>query len=344
MEKHPVNTTINQETHLSCGVINHASSILCLENNRQLIAFYSGRAECDVSQRVVIFLNDNGKIKGPVELDSLTGNPVLFKGPKSPQIIYTKFEEFPSNRVKWWQHCRLYQQSVNLNNGLISLGKRRKIIVDEPSEPAPPPKAIGYVTRCHPIAHDGKWLLPIYREHEPYYHGVILESQNGVDWNYHSRIGADEPYIGIQPTIWKEDGKLKSLSRSFAMVAKKDRNPAFALYSEFDGKNWAPLEPHLHYNNYNNSLVAYALPNLTLVAWNDDPRGRSNLTLGINGKPIIVLDHHYGSYPAISADNKNLHVTYTSKHSPIRHPGIRTVIKHKYYNLEALDRYCRPQR
>jgi len=322
---------INHEVQYSLERFNHAAAICTSpsQDNRLLIAFYTGELECHSSQRVVIYRYDEGKIEGPIELEFYTGNPVLFKSQHFAYIIYTKFEKFPNNRAHWWQHCSIWQRKIDIDS--LTLGEAKQIVFDEPLEIED--KSLGYVPRCNVIQdQNGNFLLPLYREHYPHFHGVILKSTHGTNWKYLGQIGADDKAQVIQPTLWLDGSKICSYSRNF-----KPRHKPYAYYAEsLDmGKTWSPLVLDDRYLNCNNSILALSNGD-PLVVWNNDSYGRRNPTLGYMGSPIIQLDSQ-GSYPAACWGNDNkLHICYTTKAHPYKHPDCRKIIKHKQFDAKAI--------
>jgi len=318
----------------------HAAAA-CVFGGGVLTAMYSGQQECHGSQKVYIYLSGNGGIKGPIPLEPLTGNPILFTNKGIANIIYSKFEEFPTQRAHWWQHCSLWQRQIESHNGILKLSEPRQLIVDEDeSNPAP---GKGYLPRCNPIyvegtdSSTGTWYLPLYREQEPHFYGVIMKSTDGVTWEHFGNIGKDEVRC-IQPTIWSDDGYLHALLRNFNFGARKQR---YAYYSKvpLSGGDWSiPLETGNMYNA-NNSLVVVNEKHTKepLFVWNNDPRGRHDISLGVMSPTrVIVRLDNYGSYPAVCTDWDDLHVLYTAKANPLKHPGKATIIKHKIYNMPAI--------
>ena len=202
---------------------------------------------------------------------------------------------------------------------------------------------LGYLPRCHPIRlpNNSGFLLPLYRENAPHFHGVILHSYDGTSWTYRGSIG--KGINCIQPTIWVQNHKICALLRKFS----RDNKP-YAYYSESTdmGKTWSQLELTKYYNA-NNSILAINCPDAinrttnTLVIWNDDQEGRNNISLGTfdktNAWKIAMIDS-YGSYPAACVHNGNLHITYTAKSNPFKTPHAILAIKHKQYNLKSLMR------
>lgn len=323
------------------------------------VAYYTGKAECHQSQHVEIhWFDENGTEARPVALEELTGNPILVETLEGTRLIYSKFENTPVIRGKWWQYCSLwaitldikwdYNLGISLPNPKIIIGDPKQIIVDEPNDNAyetEPPEGLGYLARCHPIWVSDGYLLPLYCEHSPNFHGTILWSKDGLNWEYRGSIGKEEQAC-IQPTIWydKENKKLRALLRNFSRSRVKT-DPPMAFYSESEdnGYTWSSLKSSNYYNA-NNSLVVLNVRDTPLVVWNNDPAGRNDISLGgFNlDRPLRIakLDG-YGSYPSISHDNKKLKIAYTTHANPLKAPKARTVIKVKEYDLETVVQTCR---
>lgn len=320
----------------------HCSTI-CSFKGGTLVAFYAGDRECDSSQRVLLFWNKpDGSQTQIHEFEDLTGNPMFINTNihHTTKIIYSEFTKFPPYLAQWWQHCKLWVREIEQLDGELVLGDRKPVIVEEPFKD-PPPDGTGYLPRCHPIQFGEETLLPLYREHEPNHHGVLIASKDGINWKYRGSIGHGTRCI--QPTIWKEKGKLCALLRNFNRSYGQK-----AYYSESTdfGTTWSEPTKSQFYNA-NNSILAlecYDVENNlrpdTLFVWNDDPRGRDKICLGTKDKVLIQLDS-YGSYPAACLHQGEVHVTYTAKANLYKFPHAKTVIKHKSYNLQQLMRESR---
>lgn len=301
------------------------------------LAYYTGDAEMHKTQHVRIhWFSDEGREADPVDLGDYTGNPVLLETIQGTRLIYSKFETLVPNRIEWWQHCSLWNSSLDVQwiNGKpnIIVGAPKQIIIDEPSGDKPP-VGLGFLPRCNPIwSPSGGYLLPLYREHAPNFHGTIAFSKNGIDWEYRGTIGRGVRCI--QPTIFYQDGKLIALLRKFSRGAEP-----FAYYSESmdDGKTWSEViqSPYL---NANNSILAVS-SETKLIVWNNDPMGRTKISLGTFSldKPRLITQlDGYGSYPSACVDRDTLHITYTAQPNYLQTPGVKTVVKWKQYNLKAV--------
>jgi len=315
----------------------HCPTLAALDGNT-LVAFYAGTRECSQDQKVKIFYNSR---KNPHihELEENTGNPILLTvDDYKAVIIYSEFTKTTGNPGAMWQYCKTWVREIKVvYDDLIEIGGRRPLIVTESFDDNPP-EEIGYLARCHPIAFEDGWLLPLYREHRPRFHGVVMFSKDGLNWEYRGTIGRGTSCI--QPTIWLENGKVCALMRNFA----RNRDQT-AYYSESDdgGRTWSDLEGS-QFPNYNNSILAINCPNgdkeTQLFIWNDDPTGRNNISLGTADRKLVLLDG-YGSYPAACILDDQLHVAYMGISNQMKTPHAKSVIKHKAYSLPALMREAR---
>lgn len=348
------------EIQYSAGHFNHAASIANISDSLQLVSFYSGDAECHNSQRVVILLLENQAIIDSLELEPLTGNPIIIynESLSAPQIIYSKFENLTAPRPKWWQYCSLWQREISIINesgkNKLELKNQKQILVKENDIDT---NGIGYVAKSNPIYHQNNgWFLPLYREQPDNFYCVILHSFNAKTWNYFNTIKSKNAII--QPSCWfnntnlelqktanaftpelDENIKIKLLARNYNPAVINKRRKYYAFYSESNdsGKTWSePVETN-DYLNYNNCIATLQIPEFKhpFIVWNDDPIGRKNLTLSYNNTKLIVLDN-YGSYPCVTYSNDKLHVIYTAMPNLYKMPGSKMLIKHKQYDLEYL--------
>lgn len=336
----------NNETQYAAGSFNHCATITPLldKPGETLVAFYTGSAECHESQKVILIWNQRGQIKWETTLEPLTGNPVLFNTATGPTIIYSKFEKLVSKRVEWWQWCSLWQRKISIKNNILLCSDPVQIKVPEDYRiPPAPASGLGYVGRCAPIFHpEFGYLLPLYRENNPEYHGVVLHSKDGHSWNYHSVIGFNEPLAMIQPSLWYErkgnSWVINAYGRNFNPALRRASQP-YVLTSSCGvaSKQWLSVQYSHTYLNYNNSIATLtpADGGEPLAVWNADSDGRNDLTLGYCGHPIALLDG-YGSYPSITYENDTIHVVYTTRCSPLQLPNCHNVIKHKQFDANSV--------
>lgn len=319
-----------------------------------LVAFYTGKTECHETQHVELAFN--GQIFE--ELEPLTGNPVLFQiKPNEAVLVYSKFEEFPANRVRWWQHCSLWVRKIyTASDGMPIVGDPKQIFVTQDDALV----GQGFLTRCHPVEAvlpgetEAKWCLPIYHERDPSFHGGLLVSSDGLEWNTHSFIGHDStdrnerPIRCIQPTVWvDETNKLHALLRNFNRPSSQPRRAYHSVLAP-NGK-WTPIRESLLYNA-NNSLVTLNHGKRTFVLWNHDPQGRNNLCLGQMDKSGLNISNFggnilrvagYGHYPAMCIKDNELHVVFTTQSSFAEAFHSKSCIKHRVFSLESIENFLK---
>jgi len=310
------------------------------------LAYYTGDAEMHKTQHVRIhWFSENNSEAQPIDLGDYTGNPILIETVQGTRIIYSKFEPLVPNRIEWWQHCSLWSRNLDVSwrhgKPEIVVGAPLQIVFEEDGDEEKPPAGLGYLPRCHPIWYKDGFLLPLYREHNPHHHGVVLYSKDGIDWEYRGSIGKGTRCI--QPTIWydKKADKLRSLLRRFSRAGQP-----YAYYSESSdgGRTWMDLHSSPYLNANNSILAINNNRNEPLIIWNNDPMGRDKISLSTFGtkngpKPYLIAQlDGYGSYPSACIDKDTLHIVYTAKPNPLKTPGVKSVIKYKQYDLEAVLR------
>jgi hypothetical protein len=318
---------VNTTRSYSPNRFSHASAIAPLKDG-VILAFYSGMAECHDSQRVWLFhVTKEGKVSDPIYIEPLTGNPAFLVHEDKVKLIYSKFEDMSGFRVKWWQHCSLWSRDIDFSNGHITTSAPRSFKVDgKPIEQ-------GYLPRCNPISIDDGYLLPLYREHAPEFHGKIYYSKDGADWEERGEIGRDG--MCIQPTIWREGDEIHALLRNFS---KSGLRAAWHSVSKDQGKTWSGLNTTKWWNA-NNSILALNIPGRdgAIIVWNDDPNGRQNITLGTTRGSILARLDGYGSYPAACVANGKLHITWTAKAGALN--PVKSVIKHMEFDLKEVEKH-----
>tara|TARA_R100001244_G_scaffold25113_4_gene25618 strand:- start:74674 stop:75747 length:1074 start_codon:yes stop_codon:yes gene_type:complete len=339
----------------------HASAVCALkepaknhgsQKSGALVAFYAGLSECHESQHVCLAFN--GEVFH--ELEPYTGNPVLFSTSETEAVlIYSKFEDLPANRIRWWQYCSLWARKIStLDDGVLCVSDPEQIIVE--MEDLPTGK--GLLTRCHPVKTEipgfteEKWCLPVYREHDPTHHGALLISDDGFKWETHSLIGHDStsnrglPIRSIQPTFWKQNGELHALLRNFNYSSK---GPRLAYHSRLDADGkWKPLVESTLYNA-NNSLVVLPHNDRSFVLWNHDPKGRNNLFLGVlnthgTGVPnggVIAKVSDYGHYPSMAVIEGKLHILFTTSIAHVDSFTAKSCIKHRIFDLDSMEMFLK---
>jgi len=320
---------------VGAGRFNHCSSV-CPFRGGVLLAWYSGTGECRDDQSVyVTFSKDDGTYSEAVRIGDKTGNPVIWSHGTQAYLIWSKFEDTGDVRriVDRWRFCSLWIQEVVLNNGIE--------FVAEPRQLAFPDQHL--LGRCNPI-HYGTigcrtdYLLPLYdelaRSGVIYKIRIVDKSTTRVlDQTMHTmRVGS----IGqdmIQPTLWKTDNRVHSLSRNFGTNETACRY----CYSDDFGESWSSPRP-TKIPNRNSSLHAIQWAGRDLLLWNDtDKISRRNLTLGeiafkdrVPSVQKICVIGDVGGYPSMCVDEyDNLHMTFSNE---------QRKIEHRVWNRRQLDK------
>lgn len=311
---------------ISAGKLNHASTIHTFGHDA-IIAWYAGDAECHPSQRVYITLFKDGNYHFQLSLEELTGNPVLIPVTTTrAMLLYSRFEQFPSKRVEWWQYCSLWYRFIDYKSGTLSISDKKKFKINVPfgngySQIEMP---LGYLGRCNSIRYKDEILLPLYKE-RGHMTGLIVAGKvthDKVEWTLRGEIAGKNQCL--QPTLWSADNTIHAFLRNYLpFVTSKPM--VLHSQSEDGGHSWSKPELHSDYFNCNNSIVAVRDD---LFIWNNDPAGRKNLSIGNNQKHLLLDD--YGAYPAFSVDdNGRIHVTYSGRERAI------LVIKHKIVDSQT---------
>lgn len=285
----------NQTLELIGANFNHCSTISPYKEG-VLVAWYGGTQECHDDQSVFLLYIDKDGTSTPLQLEPKTGNPVLWTENNRVYLLWSRFEE--SEKIKRiadrWKYCSLWMRELELNGTDLQFTGNIAFI-----------KSKHLLGRCRPVQFKGKTYLPLYDEVRRT--GVIISGKE-LDFKFCGRIGTDM----IQPTLWVDDNKLCSLSRTF------HSNHLHSQYSEStDGMMWS--DPVLtDIPNRNSSLHAIDWHGYHLLLWNDTQgTRRTNLTLGViepgpKVRPLFLVNS-YGSYPSLCEhSNGNLCLSYTS--------------------------------
>jgi hypothetical protein len=289
----------NQTLELVADPFNHCSSI-CPYEDGILITWYSGQGECRDDQSVyLLFIQKNGT-SVPLRLGDRTGNPVLWRDGDHAYLLWSHFEDsgYIKHLADRWKYCSNWIMQVEVKNNQVSLVGKTAIL-----------RGKNLLGRCRPVEYEDKIYLPMYDELDR--HGVIVAGR-GLTYRLSGKIGRDM----IQPTLWVQDGKLCSLSRTFHSAHH------FSQYSESsDGRTWS--EPILSsIPNRNSSLHVLTWHGYNLLIWNDtDQLRRRDLTIGIlDGLGVCPLFRlaAIGSYPSMCEDREgNLCLSYTNSKGAI---------------------------
>lgn len=296
---------------LISNIFNHSASI-CAVNNNILITYYSASRECADDQQVNLTLLRDEKIIDSTVVDKKVGNSIVFCHKNKPYIIYSRFRtKFNAYNVfDRWQNTILLKKEIVLQ-GLFSpkkikLSKRKAL------------SNTRYLPRCNPLIDDDKTILPLYQEGNRTGNLVfgIFENDSlkilSTKSNTHKTM--------IQPTVWKEDGLYHCLSRNFN---PKIFGPWTWYCKSKDLINWSKPILIKSLYNYNNSCYVFGDEH-KYVLYNNDERGRNNLTLAKLDKclrPHEVYNFGPGSYPNAIIHKNKLHIVYTN-----RIAGMKTAI------------------
>jgi hypothetical protein len=294
----------NQTLELQAEPFNHCSSI-CPYGDGVLITWYSGKAECVDDQSVyLLFISKSGTSK-PLQLGSKTGNPVLWRDKDQHYLLWSHFEDdgdikHPADR---WKFCSLWLTTITVQDEILMVGDMAHI------------KGRHLLGRCRPVAHRGQLFLPLYDE--VHRKGVIFIG-SGENFRQVGSIGQDM----IQPTLWVDNNKLCSLSRTFQSSCR------YSPYSESvdGGRTWTTAAP-TNIKNYNSSLHALTWHGHHLLLWNDtDKIQRRDLSLGVlvvgTGGPVVqkLFRIDNGSYPTLCENVEgDLCMSFTTSRGMIRY-------------------------
>lgn len=232
---------------LGAADFNHCASI-APHKDGVMIAWYAGTRECSEDQSVYITYYKDGEYSYPIRIGDKTGNPVIWAENRDKStLLYSYFEKMTNNIVQRWMYCSNWIRYINYEgDNKFKLGSKRRFKTD--------PK-VGLLGRCQPIWFKGRWLLPMYREHNCY--GEIYEGK-GLNFRPIGKIGesnySTETRFGkgllIQPTLWHDGKIIYSLSRDITPSRR-----AWLSISKDEGKTWSKPQAST-LTNYNNSLVA----------------------------------------------------------------------------------------
>lgn len=304
---------MKKETLQPAGKFNHCASVIQFTDGI-MVAHYAGSRECEDDQHVVLHINEGGQWSDPIELESRTGNPILFKSGDDVYAAYSRFERDHPQPVKKWMYCSSWCRKI----------------ADEIGEPMPMYRhpRLGYLFRSAPVYHNGKVLLPVYREENCY--GTIHEWL-GDRLKLIGRIGFGCNSV-MQPSLWY-DGE------AWHVLCRNHQPHVFGPYAwhstSVDLIHWSHPMLEKTIDNYDNSLVVINDGKKNpLIVWNAG-KNRSDLRLGklddhSLGRSYVTLNEGgYGAYPNHCFDGMgNLHLVWTDLHND------QMVIKHMEFNKD----------
>lgn len=291
---------------------NHSPSVLPLEDDNYLTAWYSGEYECSQDQAVIISQKNGEKHH---VLEPGTGNPILFRDDNGNiKIIYSKFKDYKTlyHIAEKWKYCELYVRSISPEFGLT-----------EPTKLSDSNEHL--LARCSPISYQNKTIIPLYNELEGNCELRVFKQDKLT--HFCAPFGK----LAIQPSLFTKEEKLYSFCRNFLTVGQKMR--MYDLEGNYE---------ELNIQNNNSSVASINFNNHVLIVYNDTKtQHRVNLSLGcfIDNK-IIKLYHidDHGSYPSIAKTKDGLIVAYTrSNKIAVRYLDIFTVFRNYNSSSESLN-------
>jgi predicted neuraminidase len=247
-----------------------------------------------------------------------TWNPVLFKYPNGPLVLFYKVGKNPR---EWWGEMR-----VSFDNGITWSEKRRL-----------PEDILGPVKNKPILLESDMLLCPSSKEDEVTGWQVYMEMtpDMGKTWKLIGPIGDVKEFDIIQPSILSyEDGRMQILCRS-----KNDY--VVESWSSDNGFTWTNPKASTLPNPGSGTDALTAASNLQVVIYNHNnsvvnhfsQTQRSPLNLGVSEdgekwKMIHTFEDEKGefSYPAIIQDSKGIfHATYTYNRKKIKYVKFRLV-------------------
>lgn len=303
----------------------HHCSSLAQYKHGYVLTFYHGR-ECHDDQRVTVcFADKPGNIIRRVDLESKTGNPVVWNYKGRVYLIHSIFSDvtadgeeidYGNQPVRRWMNCDNFLSEVVLDDDMIKVINTTKI-----------EGAYGLLARCQPLVEDNRVIIPMYREEDPLcetweFDGINIKKlgefgqvNNNVKDLMELRglkYGSLGKGVAIQPSITKRGGLYHAMCRN---TCRPNTSNAWTCSSP-DCKNWSGLTLS-SFPNHNNSIISIQHDKSLFVFSSD---GRNNMILfNSDTKQHIPLHHQVlsgrqsFSYPNyMVADNGDLHIVHTN--------------------------------
>jgi predicted neuraminidase len=290
----------------------HASTIEEVGGARLIAAWFGGKAEGDRSVGIWVARHDGKAWGKPVEAANgewadgtryPCWNPVLFQPKAGPLMLFYKVGPSPS---RWWGML------MTSANGGETWSRAEKL-----------PEGILGPVKNKPIELAGGAILcGSSTEHEGWRLHVEWTRDLGRTWDKTPPLNDGKTFGAIQPSILRlGEGSLGLVCRS------KQGKVLFAKARGAAGQSWSELVA-LDVPNPNSGIDAVTLADgRQLMVYNDTPRGRSPLNVGVSKdgmtwKNVLTLESEAGeySYPAvIQAKDGKVHVTYTWKRMKVKH-------------------------
>lgn len=288
----------------------HASTIE--ETKSGLVtAWFGGTTEGHKDVGIWLSRKIEGKWTAPVEvangvqsnqLRHPCWNPVLFKMPNGPLLLFFKVGPSPS---KWWGELM-----TSKDDGTTWSQPRRL-----------PDGGIGPVKNKPVLLADGTLLCGSSSEHAGWRVHFESSKDAGQSWAISAAINDGKTIGAIQPSILVHGEKrLQSLGRS-------RQGKLWESWSEDNGRTWGAMKLIDLPNSSTGTDAVTLKDGRHVLIYNHTPTGRSPLNAAVSGdgkvwKQVAVLEDKPGeySYPAVIQMADGLvHVTYTWKRERIRH-------------------------
>jgi predicted neuraminidase len=289
----------------------HASTIAETRGGRLVAAWFGGTKEKHPDVGIWVARHDKVRWSEPVEVANGTQadgsrhpcwNPVLFKMPDGPLLLFYKVGPSPSS---WWG---MLTQSID---GGASWTEPKRL----------PDEIAGPIKNKPVLLADGRLLCGSSTEDQGWRVHMEWTADAGQTWQRTDPLCDGKTIGAIQPTIFRHGEKLQILCRN------RQSGPILEGWSADSGKTWSKLAettlPHP-----GSGIDGLSLRNGShLLVYNHTLRGRSPLNLAISndGKTwnaALVLEDQPGeySYPAVIQTADGLvHITYTWKRERVKH-------------------------
>lgn len=294
----------------------HASTIAETPSGL-IVAFFGGTAEKNPDVGIWISRNIQKKWTEPLEVANgimpdgkrlPTWNPVLFRYPDGPLILFYKVGPSPS---EWWGML------IRSTDDGKSWSKPERL----------PDGFMGPVKNKPVLLKTGLLLCPSSTENDGWKVQMEMSSDIGKSWNKVPVRSGEKKFSAIQPSVLFHNNRLQILCRTKEGCIAES-------WSEDDGMTWSPFTASSLPNpnsgidavtlENGNQLLVYN-PTTTSAAGRGGPRTPLTVSISNDGKTwkeVITLESEPGeySYPAvIQTSDRLIHITYTWKRKLIKH-------------------------
>ncbi len=293
----------------------HASTLVQLANNRFLVAYFAGTRERDQDVGIWISERWQGRWLPPRMLvkmkDQPHWNPVLFKSPAGPLLLYFKIG---SSITTWrsWMMCS--------DDGGHNWSEPRELMPDDPV-------ARGPVKNKPIVLRDGTVLAPGSDEREDVWRPFVdVSHDGGLTFTPGDLLPVQEELIigkgVIQPTLWEsQHNHVHMLLRSTCgRICRADSNDG--------GRTWSDIYPtDLPNNNSGFDLAVLDSQGTLALVYNPVAGDAANAGNGPRTPLSVALSFDNGitwprsmdleteeaeySYPAIISTARGMAISYT---------------------------------